>query len=127
MASIANDIAEICYYAHNKSFGDGEYGQNIGAGYPPDRTPGMITNDMYNREIELYPGYGIEPPEGGEGYGHFTQMVWKNTSQVGCATVKCDTLGNTGEGVQPYFTVCNYYPPGESTLVPQLVQMTYFR
>ena len=35
--------------------------------------------------------------------GHYTQMVWKNTSRVGCAKAEC--RGNV-------IIVCNYDPPG---------------
>ena len=35
--------------------------------------------------------------------GHYTQMVWKNTRQIGCAKVVC--RGNV-------IVVCNYDPPG---------------
>ena len=35
--------------------------------------------------------------------GHYTQMAWKNTSQIGCAKAEC--RGNV-------IVVCNYDPPG---------------
>jgi pathogenesis-related protein 1 len=37
------------------------------------------------------------------GSGHYTQMVWSQTQQLGCAKVKCG--GNM-------IVVCNYDPPG---------------
>lgn len=43
-----------------------------------------------------------------------SQIVWSSTTQVGCATVDCTASGLSGVGsnVAPYFTVCNYSPPG---------------
>jgi pathogenesis-related protein 1 len=39
--------------------------------------------------------------------GHYTQMVWKNTRDVGCATA----IGNQGKFE---FLVCRYSPPGNT-------------
>ncbi|XP_043710092.1 pathogenesis-related protein 1A-like [Telopea speciosissima] len=36
--------------------------------------------------------------------GHYTQVVWKNSQQLGCASVKCSD--------NAYLSVCSYYPPG---------------
>jgi len=41
--------------------------------------------------------------EGQKGTGHFTQLIWKNTKQVGIAMA----IGKHG-----HFVVCNYFPPG---------------
>jgi hypothetical protein len=118
MASIAASIAASCVYAHNTAAGGGGYGQNIGAGAEPSDIPAMITNQMYNDEIGWYPGYGGEPSMNNfERWGHFSQIVWKSTTSVGCYTQYCPSgLANTGGGVSPYFTVCNYSPPGKSDL-----------
>ena len=35
--------------------------------------------------------------------GHYTQIVWENTKQIGCAKIECE--GNI-------IVVCNYNPPG---------------
>lgn len=114
LASIAQQIASSCVYAHDTQTGGGGYGQNIGAGAPGSDIPAMITNQMYNGEVNLYPGYGGEPNMGNFAqWGHFSQIVWKSTTQVGCFTQHCPGgLANTGGGVSPYFTVCNYSPPG---------------
>lgn len=134
LASIAQQIGQSCVYAHETKTGGGGYGkqrrtltsltrehalmypsgQNIGAGAPPNEIPAMITNAMYNDEIGLYPGYGGEPDMSNfHKWGHFSQIVWKNTQEVGCATVYCPGgLANTGSNVSPYFTVCNYKPAG---------------
>ena len=114
MASIAAQIAASCVYAHDTSIGGGGYGQNIGAGGPPEDIPAMITNEMYNDEIDFYPSYGFEPDMSNfERWGHYSQIVWKSSIGVGCVTQYClNGLPNTNDGVRPYFTVCNYNPPG---------------
>jgi pathogenesis-related protein 1 len=45
--------------------------------------------------------------------GHFTQVVWKNTKQLGCAVVNCPagTIFDAMYGATP-FHVCEYNPPG---------------
>ncbi|PKU60290.1 pathogenesis-related protein PR-1-like [Dendrobium catenatum] len=37
--------------------------------------------------------------------GHYTQIVWRSTRRIGCATVNC--VGGRGQ-----FMVCEYDPPG---------------
>ena len=89
------------------------YGQNIGAGYSADKIDEMLTNAMYNDEMMLFENsYGASDPSVG-GAGHFTQMVWKGTKEVGCATNTCSFLAGLSDPNIPYvFTVCNYAPPG---------------
>jgi hypothetical protein len=75
----------------------------------------MITNLMYNDEIDYFPTpYGSASPimSDFEKWGHFSQIVWKGTTHVGCATVMCDQLGNVDSSSSMPFTVCNYSPPG---------------
>lgn len=65
-------------------------------------------NMWYNGEINAYmPFFDKEGGAPLEQTGHFTQVVWKGTKQLGCATVPC----SSGTAA-PYFTVCNYLPRG---------------
>jgi Cysteine-rich secretory protein family len=116
MEEAAKQISESCYYAHSSAGGDGNYGQNIGAGATAQNVNALITNLMYNNETELYPGpYGSEPDMTNfEPWGHYSQIVWASTTEVGCYTNDCSAQGlrNIGPHVGPQFTVCNYYPPG---------------
>jgi len=52
-------------------------------------------------EKRLYPGGPYRASW--RGVGHYTQIVWRNTRRVGCATSVCK--GNL-------IVVCNYDPPG---------------
>lgn len=107
----------MCSFANGnyRTGGGGGYGQNIAAGVTD---MGVIISDlMYNGEVNSFlPSYyGEANPsmDNFESWGHFSQIVWAATTHVGCATVKCSQgLANTGSDVSPYFTVCNYSPPG---------------
>lgn len=117
LAATAEKIGQTCSYAHNTEMDGGGYGQNIAAGVKADNVSAVITELFYNGEVGLYEGqYGKESPDMSNfhEWGHFTQIVWKGTTEVGCATVDCSSSGlaNTGGNVPPYFTVCNYKSPG---------------
>ena len=46
--------------------------------------------------------------------GHYTQLVWANTTQVGCGVTQCTTNSPFGGGTWNY-VVCRYSPPGNFT------------
>lgn len=73
---------------------NGSYGENLAAGY----SGGYDPVDAWYDEIELYdfnnPGFNVTT-------GHFTQLVWNSTSQVGCAEVTCDNVWGQ-------YTICEY-------------------
>lgn len=79
----------------------------------------MISNLMYNNEMGYFESlYGQDTPDMSnfDAWGHFTQIVWKGTTHVGCSTVMCPTLGNVDGSNMP-FTVCNYSPAGMLTAI----------
>jgi pathogenesis-related protein 1 len=57
---------------------------------------------VWVKEKSAYGGGSIEQSTV-HAYGHYTQLVWRNTKRVGCAKVEC--AGNV-------IIVCNYDPPG---------------
>ena len=118
LASTAAKIASTCVYAHNTTTDGGGYGQNIAAGLAADNITAIITELFYNGEVGYFKNlYGQAQPDMSNfgSWGHFSQIVWKGTSKVGCATQYCPKgLANVGPYTPPYFTVCNYGPPGES-------------
>ncbi|KAF7845837.1 hypothetical protein BT93_L0395 [Corymbia citriodora subsp. variegata] len=117
LAAIALSIAETCVYEHNTTAGGGGYGQNIAAGVEASGIGEVISDLFYNGEVNYFVGlYGEASPDmtNFEHWGHFSQIVWKATTTVGCATYDCSSSGlaNVGSDVSPYFTVCNYEGPG---------------
>jgi uncharacterized protein YkwD len=44
--------------------------------------------------------------------GHFTQVVWKNTCQLGCGRATCDITDKQGVVHKGTHWVCRYNPPG---------------
>lgn len=98
----------------HRHLGGGGYGQNIGFGVSAEHVDRMITNMMYNDEEGFFePYYGQSHPGGDfEKYGHFTQIVWKDTTHVGCVTYTCQHLQNSGSNQALPYTVCNFSPAG---------------
>ncbi|XP_075719937.1 allurin-like isoform X2 [Rhinoderma darwinii] len=49
--------------------------------------------------------------KGNDGYstGHYTQVVWAESTQIGCGAAKCDT---SGYQFPIYLMVCHYCPAG---------------
>ncbi|BAE56831.1 unnamed protein product [Aspergillus oryzae RIB40] len=111
----AQTLAARCVYQHDTTINGGGYGQNIGYGVSSEKIGEMITNLMYNNEMGYFEAlYGEANPsmDNFDAWGHFSQIVWKGTTHVGCATVTCNSLGNVDSSVAVPFTVCNYSPAG---------------
>lgn len=103
--------------------GGGGYGQNLASwGGTGDinslkvkSAASGVTEQWYNGEMSSWQFYGhANPPSNSNlhDWGHFTQVVWKSSAQVGCATVKC--AAGTVLSFDSWYTVCNYNPPGRS-------------
>jgi uncharacterized protein YkwD len=71
----------------------GSYGENLGLGYT---TTGVV--EAWYDEISYY---DYSNPAG----SHFTQVVWKSTTQLGCATKQCGSYWGQ-------YTICSYNPAG---------------
>ena len=97
----AEELARTGNFAHsNGSFHGDNMGENLFACYGMKISGKMMTDDWYN-EIKQYdfnnPGYI-------SGTGHFTQVVWKGSEQVGFG------FAQARDGY--YYGVANYYPAG---------------
>jgi Cysteine-rich secretory protein family len=98
LAATASTWASTCQWKHS----GGPSGENLALGYP-DMTTAI---DAWGNERAHY---DFRAPTGfSEKTGHFTQLVWKDTTSLGCAAVDC-TGRNSLNG---HILVCQYWPPG---------------
>jgi uncharacterized protein YkwD len=109
------------------------YGENLSAGWRESNgqpvLPGRTADasvDAWYCEIAAY-NYNAPAIVGGTTSGctpvngHFTQVVWKGTTQVGCAQATCSI--NSGSGPkQGTLWVCKYSPAGNINTPQQLTQ-----
>ena len=84
-----------CAFEHSGN----QYGENL-AGGSAGLLDAEATVEMWYREVDQY-----DFPTGGFAMqtGHFTQVVWKDTRQVGCGVTTCGGMDTI---------VCNYQPSG---------------
>lgn len=78
----------------------GKYGENIYWTSGGKVTGTVAVNAWYNEVSQ----YNFAKPGFSGATGHFTQVVWKGTTEVGCGQAR-DAKGGT-------YIVCNYNPPG---------------
>ena len=100
----ANHLAEKgCDMAHRPRTGKHtqKYGENIYWCSGIKATPVAVV-DSWASEKENFNPKSLEC-ESGQVCGHYTQIVWSSSQQVGCAMAQC--------GDQQIW-VCNYNPPG---------------
>ncbi|KAL4748867.1 CAP domain-containing protein [Aspergillus terricola var. indicus] len=105
LAEYAKDWAKGCKWEHSS----GPYGENLAYGYR--NASSAVT--AWGDEAALY---DFSKPMGfTEETGHFTQLVWKSTREVGCAAVDCgltDLDDEERERAQGWYVVCEYMPAG---------------
>lgn len=102
VASVAQAYAEQlvsqgCPLQHSSN----EYGENLFWGSGSYSAAEVV--DAWGSEIECY-SHITFPDACGCTCGHYTQIVWRNTTELGCG------IGNCADGSEVW--VCNYNPPG---------------
>lgn len=98
----AEKLAREERFAHRPNF---EYGENIYCLWSSDRNekanPREVVRSWYEENKEF--NYGVEP-KGIFRAGHFSQLVWKSSKELGVG------VGKTKRG--KVIVVCNYNPRG---------------
>lgn len=103
MARLAADWAlklkkKGCGFEHRP---DNNYGENLFMGTTGYYGAADVVNAWASEKADY--SYAKNKCKAGKMCGHYTQIVWENTTKVGCAKIACD--GND-------IWVCNYDPPG---------------
>ncbi|QUC23612.1 uncharacterized protein UV8b_07853 [Ustilaginoidea virens] len=95
LAEFADDYLDKggCKFEHS----GGPYGENLAEGYPS----ATASVEAWGNEAG---GYDFAEPGFSHDTGHFTQLVWKATTAVGCGRRLCGQRG--------WYLVCEYWPRG---------------
>ncbi|PKY04712.1 PR-1-like protein [Aspergillus campestris IBT 28561] len=120
LTEYAADWAGGCKWEHSH----GPHGENLAFGYPdPEAAIAAWADESHMYNYDTPTGFTEET-------GHFTQLVWRGTEQMGCAAIDCgfrdadsnnndrktraqkeSTLGKY-EMAQGWYVVCEYSPAG---------------
>lgn len=107
LAQLAQGWADQCNWRHSGAPGLGEnlYGR---APWAAVHTQAALS---WASEFIHY-NYANNSCAAGQMCGHYTQMVWRSTARMGCATNNCNS-GSPFPGFPQWtLVVCNYEPPG---------------
>ncbi|KXL48636.1 hypothetical protein M433DRAFT_30432, partial [Acidomyces richmondensis BFW] len=99
LAEYAQNYSHQCVFLHS----GGPYGENLAEGFSSVATS---VDAWANEENE----YDYADPKFSEATGHFTQLVWKNTTTVGCGITLC--TNHNENGANGLYLVCEYSPAG---------------
>ncbi|KLO10487.1 PR-1-like protein [Schizopora paradoxa] len=103
LASKAQQWASGCKFQHSAGT-LGPYGENLAAG-----TGNYNVSKAFSGWANEASSYNPSNPQA----SHFTQVVWKNTTQLGCYAATCapGSIFPANYGNTLYY-VCEYYPQG---------------
>lgn len=107
VAAAAQAWADQCNFSHYTA----GYGQNLYAsagGGPP--TPTAVVNNWVSEAAN----YNYSSNSCSGTCGHYTQVVWRTSTLLGCGIKACSTNSPFQNFPNWYIVVCNYSPPGNN-------------
>jgi len=102
-AAFARLGADRCIFSHRQQ---SQYGENLYAS-TAEPTPTEVV-DSWDSEKQFYT-YATDACS--SVCGHYTQVVWRTSVKIGCASARCTQGSPFGSGPW-YLVACNYSPPG---------------
>ncbi|KAH7518525.1 hypothetical protein FEM48_Zijuj09G0180900 [Ziziphus jujuba var. spinosa] len=96
----ANKRKGDCKLVHSR----GPYGEDILVWSRGDLSGVAAVNSWFKEKVNY--DYNSNSCTNGKQCRHYTQLVWKKSTRLGCAKVRCNNGGT--------FITCNYDPPGNS-------------
>lgn len=116
LLSNAQDIVKKCSLDSSSSSAFGqtaykEYTQNPSNEQSFDQLLPKAISSWY----KTIDNYDFANPQFTMQSGHATQLLWKSTTQIGCAIQLCTERTSRNMFTQPdyfYFLLCNFFPPG---------------
>ncbi len=112
IAATAQAYADQCDFKHNAARGN--LGENLFANTGQNFSPTQVVQGWEAEKADY--DYATNTCASGKQCGHYTQVVWRDSVQLGCGMKICKV--NSPFGIQfPEWQlwVCNYGPPGNYT------------
>ncbi len=104
VAAVAQEWAEGCIFQHRQP---NDFGENLALFSDTEVAPNVVV-ELWASEAPDY-DYGANDCTPGAQCGHYTQIVWSDSTRLGCGVAICDDVEGFGPGA---LWVCNYDPPG---------------
>ncbi|KAH9025066.1 CAP domain-containing protein [Lactarius hengduanensis] len=102
LSAKAQQWADGCHFVHSGGT-LGQFGENLAAGTGSGYTIATAVKSWTDEVSDYDPSNPVA--------SHFTQVVWKASTQVGCAVKDCNGIFDPKFGIA-HFHVCEYSPPG---------------
>ncbi|KAH7132118.1 CAP domain-containing protein [Dendryphion nanum] len=105
LAEFAKGVSSGCVFEHS----GGPHGENLASGYP-NTSASIIAWGQERKDYDFKKG------DFNKATGHFTQLVWKSTTSLGCSRTLCNGRKKSnaakGDAAPGWYLVCEYSPPG---------------
>ncbi|MBL0164961.1 MAG: hypothetical protein IPP82_15285 [Xanthomonadales bacterium] len=109
LQTTAQSYSNQCNYQHSGAAGLGE---SIAAYAPFNANASTLAAQDWASEQPYYT-YATHACAAGHQCGHYTQIVWRSSVELGCGVTNCSVNSPFGATFPNWtFVVCNYRPPG---------------